>query len=161
MNTLYWSVFICISCPVTKQNCKYYALSMFLQNILAFGKRVLETGVPERAFWRILFSNNLWFIKFFHHDTSARLPGWWGFWLTIQQSKHASTLRVYETLNPIWSVHFRGVFPMALGETFFSQWDRVWNHFFAKNQDWELLQAQMDRNGGWSHQEIVKNTFVM
>ena len=67
-----------------------YDLCKFLRYGLAFGTRVLKTCVPERAFWRILFSNNLWFIKFTRHDTSARLPGWSGFGFIIQPSKHDS-----------------------------------------------------------------------
>ena len=83
--------------------------SMFLRYVLAFRTRVLKTCVPEPAFWRIFFSNNLWFIKFTHHEASARLPGCSCCWLIIQPSKHDSTLRVYETLDPILTVHFRGV----------------------------------------------------
>ena len=136
-------------------------LSMFLRYILAFGTRVSKTCVPDRAFWRILFSKNLWFIKFTHHDTSARLPGWSGFWLIIQPSEHDSTLRVYETLDPILTVHCRGVFPLALGETSFSQMRLGLKPFFAKKKDWELLQAHMVDKATRIHQEILKDISVM
>ena len=66
-------------------------LSWFLRYVLAFRTHVLKTHVLEHAFWWILFSNNLWFIKFTHHDMLARLLGWSGFWFAIQPSKHNST----------------------------------------------------------------------
>ena len=92
-----------------------------------------------------------------HPSWHFRLPGWSGFWLIIQPSKHDSTLRVYETLDPILIVHFWGVFLMALGlgETSFSQMRLGLKPIFAKKTG---LRAPTGSNAGWSHQEIVKTS---
>ena len=131
---------------------------MFLRYVLAFGTRVLKTCVPERAFWRILFSNNLWFIKF----TIVTLQQ--GFQVGLVSgllSNHPNMTQPSEYMrhwNPILTVHFRGVFPMALGEISFSQTRLGLKPIFAHKKG---LRAPTGSNGGWSHQEFVKNIFVM
>ena len=113
-------------------------LSWFLRYVLAFRTHVLKTHVLEHAFWWILFSNNLWFIKFTHHDMFSRLLGWSGFLFAIQPSKQNSTCQ-----PSILFVHFRGVFPMALGEiSCMSQMRLGLKPFLCpKKTDWKPLQA--------------------